>query len=255
MMITSHEDHAAHRVKLMNNTFGTRLFAARDYKAGELILAPRCNVNNLKVVAAPPEGAHSYVEWTRDDETTFVYTMSAPAKPALEPFFLVRTVNEKDANLHVVRANVSNFTVPTLVNKVDIRMNDELGLAKKAHEVSESLEARSMRIGVAKTLQKATQRVATGQVRAANPPTAAPNVAAPRSTDVELKHVSGITAVFDGVHETAATAAASNAPHTRGRSQASEAPLPRRIAEKSPSTVKVNSDTAESNGPAKRHKR
>jgi hypothetical protein len=142
----SHEDYSAHRFKIVNGKWGTRVYAARDFQAGELVITPRCNFADVHVTRDTVEG-RNYIEWSNGDER-YCFRLGSKAD-RLEPFFIVRTA--ADANMRVDRTVVGGLVVPVMSNSCTIKVNTELVLPMKQHEAAESLEQRHLRMQVTAT--------------------------------------------------------------------------------------------------------
>jgi hypothetical protein len=251
-----HEDCGG-RFKVVHGKWGSRLYAARNFAAGELVLVPRCNLKDLTVANALPatDMWWWYVHWscggvmeralTEQDGICFTFSRN---KDHLEPFNIVRSTSDCSPNLRLERRAVGALTVPILTNDAPVMALTELTVGRASVVAVESLEQRRKREKVA-DVRKAAERGAdkaergranaraamateapTGAVASEAVPTAAAEATtqvvapatgpavAPATAPAEIETPSDVTA------EVAAPKTAPNAEPTAARTTVQKAP-------------------------------
>ena len=118
----------------MSSKWGTRLYAARDFDVGTLVVVPRCDVSDLKVIVASTVPSslqdHAYITWSNDGDWADLFFALPKNSARLEPFSIVRWIGEGPPNLTVSRMTVGALTLPVLTNTRSSSAHTELTLAK-----------------------------------------------------------------------------------------------------------------------------
>ena len=157
------------RFTIVSSKWGTRVFAARDFNVGELVVAPRCDVSELRRIAASKITSdskdHDYITWTNDGDWADMFFGFPKSSTRLEPFNIVRCVGEGLPNLTVCRKTVGALTLPIFTNHRQISAHTELTLLKPQSDKVESFDQRTLRDNAASVRKKAEKDEASGTGR------------------------------------------------------------------------------------------